>query len=151
MTDPVQPALTSRARAGWPRRVAWPALITLVAGGIWLWSERLGDRCEREIRAVVEQLVVDVAAGRDQAAATWFDQPAIEAAAIEALRAAIPPGQGGVGRLRVDVVRGDHPQFGNGSASHHAILAVDGRPILGLRLMHANDESAARVIGMWRP
>jgi len=63
--------------------------------------------------------------------------------AREQLRAALA----GVDRSNVSVT----VETGEPPATHHAVIAVGGRPVLGLRLVHDGSPGGIVIIGYWIP
>ena len=70
---------------------------------------------------------------------------------VDFLRVALndlPPSLDG---LVVDVRSGDDPQFGDGSATHTAMIRVRDRDTLGLRIVHQDQGGDLGIVGIWWP
>ena len=53
--------------------------------------------------------------------------------------------------LSVTVTTGDDPKYGDGSATHVAIVGVGGKAVLGLRLLYGGTKEPMRIAGVWTP
>jgi hypothetical protein len=112
-----------------------PAVILLVAAALLVWSRVRAARAVAEVEHFVVQVV--------------NDGPPIGAPEVPGLEEQL--GAFRDQAISVRVVAGD-VAFGDGSATHHAIVEVGGSPQLGLRLVHVHGEPPAiAVVGYWTP
>jgi hypothetical protein len=150
MADQPTPALAGSDRLGWKRRVLWPALILLVAFVVWGVEKRRGQADVPELELFIRQSCAQAVAGDGAALTSHSSDPLIAESIITALRDSALMEPGAVDRLTIAISPGDHAVYGDGSATHHALLSLDGRELLGLRLIRGSGH-AIRIIGMWRP
>ena len=53
--------------------------------------------------------------------------------------------------LQIVIINGDNKQYGNGTATHTAMLRLGGRDALGLRIIYKKEGTPIEVLGYWRP
>lgn len=137
-------------RLGWKRRVLWPALILLVAFVFWRVEQRRAQTDIPELEAFIRQTCAQVVVGDDAALASRASDPLIAESIVAAVRDSPLMDPGAINRLSISVSPGEHLIYGHGTATHHALLGLDGRDLLGLRLIRGSRHDI-RIIGMWRP
>lgn len=137
-------------RLGWKRRVLWPALILLVAFVISRVEQRRAQTDIPELEAFIRQICAQVVVGDDAALSSHTSDPLIAESIVAAVRGSPLMDPGAIDRLAISISFGDHLTYGNGAATHHALLGLDGRDILGLRLVRGSGQDV-RIMGMWRP
>ena len=115
------------------------AAILLTAGGLWAWGRWAEPRRVDSIRAHVEALIDQRGGGLGPSARSAGVGDALRRVDLQAV-------------TKVEVQAGDHPVFGDGGASHQAILIAGDRAVLGLRIAtKPYDTSAVQVLGAFEP
>ena len=140
-------------RRVWTRRLFMPLAILAVAGGLSLWgSHRRAEQTEVVQRLVID-LCDDLAAGRDPARRLQSTDALIKKPLMSRLRSAIDLAGGRAGALSVVVEPGDTKEAGTvgREATHTAVIRVDGRDVLGLRVVHHGPNGDLAIIGFWSP
>ena len=130
-----------------------PLVIVVVAGGLALWgSHRRGEQAE-EVRRLVVGLCEDLVAGRDPAPGLQGTDPLITGPLLSRLRSVADLAGGRDGALAVVVEPGDTPEAGTVGleATHTALILVDGRKVLGLRVVPPVRNGDIAIIGFWLP
>ncbi len=130
-----------------------PLAIHVVAGGLAVWnSHRRAEQAEEVRRQVVEQCE-DLAAGRDPAVRLRGTDTLITRPLLPQLRSVTGLAGGRAGALAVQVEPGDTPEAGTvgPEATHTALILVDGREVLGLRVLHPGGSRDIAIIGFWSP
>ena len=126
-------------RTGHRRRWLVPIIILVFAGGLAVWSSREEARRQADIERFVQQLI-ELAGGSDDGLPPMLpvqlDRIKLELAA-------------GPTAASVDVTAGDVDWIGDPTATHTAMISLDGRPRLGLRLQHR--DGVVHVVGYWLP
>ena len=123
----------------WFRRIGMPLVILLVGLALAVWSARRQVRQNQEIHHLVVEVCDDVSAGRKP---TSID-PLISRTLISTLQPIVEDAT----PLTVVVRPGDTDQ--RGSATHTAMLSLDGRDVLRLRVVHRGRIEDAVIIGFW--
>ena len=133
------------------RRIAVPLIILAAAAAVAVWgTQRESERTE-DIRQFVQAICQDIANQRDPAARLGRLDPFVAKQMVDSLRDALndlPPSLDG---LVIDVRSGDDPQFGDGSATHTAMIRVRRRDTLGVRIVHPDQGGDLVIIGLWWP
>jgi hypothetical protein len=130
-----------------------PLAILVVAGGLALWGSHRRTEQAEEVRRLVLGLCDDLVAGRDPAARLQATDALIAGPLVPRLRSVAELGGGRAGALVVVVEPGDTPDAGTvgPQATHTALIRVDGRDVLGLRLIHPVGNGDIAIIGFWAP
>jgi hypothetical protein len=130
-----------------------PLVILAVAGGLIVWSTHRRAEQAEDVRQLVVGLCADLAAGRDPAARLQATDTLITGPLLERLRSVTGPARGQAGALAVEVQPGDTPEAGTVGleATHTALILLDGRQVLGLRVMHPGESADIAIIGFWSP
>jgi hypothetical protein len=129
------------------RRWRIPAAIVLAATIIWIWQSRVDTRLEQEARQYVGRLVLAAQTRSGEADLLAQSNPIIARQVSSKLREL----SADAGAVEIEVQRGDHPQHGDDSATHIALVRQGGRSVLGMRLFHSGDAEGISVLGCWDP
>ena len=127
-----------------------PLLIAMAALLVMYWGSQRNARMSGEIRAFLTTLCTDAAAGVDIAGHLNNSNPIV----CEQITAAIKEvcsSKAGLASIRIEITRGDSKQFGNGDATHAAMLRVNGKDALGLRIAHREEHKPIEILGYWTP
>jgi hypothetical protein len=140
-------------RGTWARRVTMALVILAVAGGLAVWSSHRQAMQAEEIRRLVLDLCDDLAAGRDPSPRLQGSDVLITGPLVSRLRPVAELARGRAGALEVVVKPGDTPEAGTAgpAATHSAVIRVDGRELLGLRVVHPGSGRDIAIIGFWSP
>ncbi len=133
------------------RRLAVPLIILAAAAVFAVWGTQRESERSADIHEFVHAVCQDIANQRDPAARLGRLDPLIAEQMVDFLRVALndlPPSLEG---LSIDVRSGDHPDFGNGSATHTAMIQIRDRDTLGLRIVHQDQGGDLGIIGRWFP
>ncbi|MHC4217779.1 MAG: hypothetical protein ACYSU7_04905 [Planctomycetota bacterium] len=140
-------------RRFWIRRLILPLAIVAVAGGLALLNSHRRAAQADDVHRLVTDLCDDLAAGRDPASHLQATDALITRPLVSRLRSAIDRAGGRPGALVVVAEPGDTPQVGTigQTATHTAVLSVDGVEVLGLRVVHPGKNGDIAIIGFWTP
>jgi len=127
------------------RRYLIPVLTLGVAAAIFGWSRWTAPQRMEEIRLTVTTLLADAPTATASRPIDGTD-PILVPLIRDALRAVREESDRTASAIGVDVRVGDLPDA-DGSASHHAIVAVGGRPRVTLRVRHAGT-AGIRIVGV---
>lgn len=133
------------------RRVVVPLIILAAAAAVAVWGTKNESRRTDDVRQYVQAICQDIANQRDPAARLGRLDPFVAKPMVDFLRVALselPPGLEG---LEIDVRSGDDPEFGDGSATHTAMIRVRDRDTLGLRIVHQDQGGDLGIVGIWWP
>ena len=125
-----------------------PAVILVVAGAFAWWGS------QREVARIsaIDQAVTMVLQGGSPAAAGIGMMPPNLDTVLEQLRSELEQTRA---QPSVAIRPGDEAGYGNGDATHTAIIEADGVPRLGLRVVYDDERAgtpfAIRIIGYWVP
>jgi hypothetical protein len=126
-----------------------PLLILLGALVVMYWGSQRDARKKAEIHQYVQQLCNDAADGR--IIVDRFNNPnaLVVAETTAAMKAAWAPSL--IVSRELVVRTGDVPQIGDGSATHTAVLHVNNKDVLGLRIAHGTEGGPIEILGYWTP
>ena len=133
------------------RRVVVPLIILAAAAAVAVWGTRNESRRTDDVRQYVLAICQDIANRRDPTSRLGRLDPFVAKPMVDFLRVALnklPPGLEG---LEIHVRSGDDPEFGDGSATHTAMIRVKDRDILGLRIVHQDQGGDLGIVGIWWP
>ena len=133
------------------RRVVVPLIILAAAAAVAVWGARNESRRTDDVRQYVLAICQDIANRRDSTSRLGRLDPFVAKPMVDFLRVALselPPGLEG---LEIDVRSGDDPEFGDGSATHTAMIRVRDRDTLGLRIVHQDQGGDLGIVGIWWP
>jgi hypothetical protein len=126
----------------------WRITLVVLAGvmGIWIWQSKVDRGLTDQAHDYVVRLVSSVRSGSGGESLLSATNPLVAAQLARRLEEL----KGRPGMVTVDVTPGDHPIYGNSSATHQALIRLDGRPVLGLRLFNSGDKDRIAVMGLWQ-
>ncbi len=133
------------------RRFAVPLIILAAAAAFAIWGTQRESERSADIHEFVHALCQDIANQRDPAVRLGRLDPFTAKQMVDFLRLALndlPPSLDG---LVINVRSGDNPEFGNGSATHTAMIRIRDRDTLGLRIVHQDQGGDLGIVGIWFP
>lgn len=133
------------------RRLAVPLIILAAAAAFAVWGTQRESERSADIHEFVHAVCQDIANQRDAASRLGRLDPFIAKQMVDFLRVALndlPPSLDG---LVIDVRSGDDAQFGDGSATHTAMIRIRDRETLGLRIVHQDQGGDLGIVGIWFP
>ena len=133
------------------RRIVVPLIILAAAAAVAVWGTRNESRRTNDVRQYVQAICQDIANRRDPTSRLGRLDPIVAKPMVDFLRVALselPPGLEG---LEIHVRSGDDPEFGDGSATHTAMIRVRDRDTLGLRIVHQDQGGDLGIVGIWWP
>ena len=133
------------------RRFVVPLIILAAAAVVAVWGARNESRRTDDVRQYVLAICQDIANRRDPTSRLGRLDPIVAKPMVDFLRVALcelPPGLEG---LEIHVRSGDDPEFGDGSATHTAMIRVRDRDTLGLRIVHQDQGGDLGIVGIWWP
>ena len=133
------------------RRVVVPLIILAAAAAFFVWGTQRESERTRDIRQFVQAICQDIANQRDPASRLGRLDPFVAKQMVDFLRVALndlPPSLEG---LVIDVRSGDDRQFGDGSATHTAMIRVRDRDTLALRIVHQDQGGDLGIVGLCWP
>ena len=128
-----------------------PLIILAAAAAVAVWGTRNESRRTNDVRQYVQAICQDIANRRDPTSRLGRLDPIVAKPMVDFLRVALselPPGLEG---LEIHVRSGDDPEFGDGSATHTAMIRVRDRDTLGLRIVHQDQGGDLGIVGIWWP
>jgi hypothetical protein len=140
-------------RQVWIRRLVMALAILLAAAALSVWGSHRRVEQAGAVRSLVSDLCSDLVAGRDPASRLQSTDSLIRKPLVPRLRDAVDLAGGRQGALSVVVTAGDTEEAGTigQEATHTAMIRVDGRDVLGLRLVHPDGPGDIVIIGFWSP
>ena len=142
--------LRSTSTVNRTRRWLPAVLILIVGGALSLYYSHKANVDAEQVQRFVFRLCQSAAHGEDIARRLDSTSPVL-ADAVKIQLAGMCGGQPELlASISVEVRPGDVDRLGDGAATHNTIVHLGGRPRLGLRLQHA-DEEDIRIIGYWLP
>ncbi len=133
------------------RRVVVPLIILAAAAAVAVWGARNESRRTDDVRQYVRAICQDIANRRDPTPRLGRLDPIVAKPMVDFLRVALselPPGLEG---LEIQVRSGDDPEFGDGSATHTAMIRVRDRDTLALRIVHQDQGGDLGIVGIRWP
>ena len=132
------------------RRFVVPLIVLAAAAGVAIWGTQNESRRTQDVRQYVLAICQDVA-NRTEITRLGRLDPIIAEQMVNFLRVALNDLGPTLEGLEIDVRSGDSPEFGNGSATHTAMIRVKSRDTLGLRIVHQDQGGDLGIIGLWWP
>lgn len=133
------------------RRLALPLIILAAAAAFAVWGTQRESERTADIHEFVHAVCQDIASQRDPAARLGRLDPFVAKQMVDFLRVALNDLAPSLDGLVVDVRSGDDPEFGDGSATHTAMIRVRDRDTLGLRIVHQDQGGDLGIVGIWWP
>ena len=133
------------------RRLAVPLIILAAAAAFAVWGTQRESERTADIHEFVHAVCQDIANQRDPAARLGRLDPLIAKQMVDFLRVALNDLAPSLDGLVIDVRSGDDPQFGDGSATHTAMIRVRDRDTLSLRIVHQDQGGDLGIVGIWWP
>lgn len=133
------------------RRLALPLIILAAAAAFAVWGTQRESERTADIHEFVHAVCQDIANQRDPAARLGRFDPLIAKQMVDFLRVALNDLAPSLDGLVIDVRSGDDPEFGDGSATHTAMIRVRDRDTLGLRIVHQDQGGDLGIVGIWWP
>ncbi len=133
------------------RRLVVPLTILAAAAAFFVWGTQRESERTQDIRQFVQAICQDIANQRDPASRLGRLDPFVAKQMVDFLRVALndlPPSLEG---LEIHVRSRDDPEFGDGSATHTAMIRVRDRDTLALRIVHQDQGGDLGIVGIWRP
>ena len=133
------------------RRIVVPLIILAAAAAVAVWGARNESRRTDDVRQYVLAICQDIADRRDTTPRLGRLDPIVAKPMVDFLRVALselPPGLEG---LEIHVRSGDDPEFGDGSATHTAMIRVRDRDTLALRIVHQDQGGDLGIVGIRWP
>lgn len=124
------------------------AILAVAAVLLWQGSAIRSDQHDA-VRGFVAAVCGDILQGRDPSLRLAATDPLVRGALVQRLEDALDPDS----ELSIEVSAGDTPEAGafTGSATHVALLKLDGTPVVGLRVAYGADGGDVVIIGFWQP
>lgn len=133
------------------RRIAVPLIILAAAAAFAVWGTQRESERTADIHEFVHAVCQDIANQRDPAARLGRLEPLLAKQMVDFLRVALNDLPTTLDGLVIDVRSGDHPQFGDGLATHTAMIRIRDRDTLGLRIVHQDQGGDLGIVGIWWP
>lgn len=125
-----------------------PSLFVIIVGAsIAWWSSHNASSMSKHIQNEVTNLVPQYHVNPSVIQPLLVD-PVLEPMLASSLSYVYEEAKGSH-EYRVIVTRGDNKEFGNGTATHVAMLQIDHTPVAGLRIICENDGDPLRITGVF--
>jgi hypothetical protein len=133
-------------------KIRWvlPAIILLAGATISWWSARTASAVEQHIRNEVIELIPLVHENPNIIEQVVIN-PVLCTPISTSLAAVSLEWTSNKNGFSVTVTTGDDPNYGDGSATHVALVGVGGRPVLGLRILCNGATDPMFIAGVWTP
>jgi hypothetical protein len=133
------------------RRVVMPLLVVIIAGAVLIWGRQSEESDLRDVEEAVRTLCEEVyrspAGGPLPNSAR---QMGVRSSLVDLIHQVFDDHDWD--QVRLHVQSGDTPApFGDGRATHHAIIYISHQQRLGLRLVHRGGPDQVEVLGYWIP
>ena len=133
------------------RRLAVPLIILAAAAAFAIWGTQRESERTADIHEFVHAICQDIANQRDPAVRLGGLDPFVAKQMVDFLRLALNDLGPSLDGLVINVRSGDNPEFGNGSATHSAMIRIKDRDTLGLRIVHQDQGGDLGIVGIWFP
>jgi len=134
------------------RGIRWftPVLIVLAAICVSWWSARTASVVEQYVRDKVIDLIPMVLDNPDIVERVVVN-PVLYMPVSSSIVAVSSVWSGNKKDLSVKVTSGDDSRYGDGTATHVAIVDINGIPVLGLRVLCNGTGEPMLIAGVWTP
>ncbi|MDP7008065.1 MAG: hypothetical protein QGI78_00675 [Phycisphaerales bacterium] len=127
-----------------------PVVVLLVAGFLSWWSAKTASGVEQHVRNEVFELIPLVQNNPTVVNKMVID-PVLRDLVEQSFSTLSTVWSGNKGDLHVTVTTGDDPQYGDGSATHVAVVAVKKQPVVGIRIVCDGKDEPMYIAGVWSP
>lgn len=133
------------------RKVFMPIAIVIAAAVIAVWGWETKSQRENDVKEYVFLICEDVANGRDPDSRLRRTIPVVAKSIVDLLKVICLELPADLTGLEIIVQSGDSAEYGNGSATHTAMIRTNGKNKLGLRIVHQSTSGDMEIIGRWLP
>jgi hypothetical protein len=130
------------------RRFIFLALILVFAGSISWWSARSEAKVAHHIQVEVDKLVPRFIADPTSIQSLLAD-PILEPVLALSLQHVVLTSNQKNKNIIVIVTDGDNLLYGDGSATHVAVLEIDHQPVAGLRIICSSENDPLVIAGVF--
>ena len=132
------------------QKVQWvmPVLILVVAAGVSWWSAKQEGATEQHVRSEVIQLI-PIVRNNPSVIERMVVNEALYLPVEKSLLAISSIWSGNRSDLHVTVTVGDDPNYGDGTATHVALVDVGSLPTVGLRILCSGADKPMYIAGVW--
>jgi len=132
------------------RKIQWvmPVVILVAASGVSWWSAKQKSAVEQHVRNEVIQLIPLVRNNPAVIGRMVINQ-ALCSPVENSLSAISSVWSGNRKDLLVTVTTGDDPNYGDGTATHVALVDVGNLPTVGLRIVCGGADEPVFIAGVW--
>jgi hypothetical protein len=129
------------------QRVILPLAVILMAVLFTFWTSRREAAICQTLQEHVYDVCTAIMAGEDPSGRILADSDAKREGYVQTLRKALGTTPAAAS-LHVEVVTGDTSRYADGRGTHTALISIERRAILGVRIQWRNDETH-QIIGYW--
>jgi len=127
-----------------------PIIIVVAASAMSWWSSKTASATVQHVRNEVIELIPMIR-NNPKVVDTLVIDPVLFTIVSKTLSEASLGWSGNKEDLTVVVTVGDDPDFGDGSATHVAIIDVGKHQTIGLRILCDDKDSPVYIAGIWTP
>ena len=133
------------------RRIIMPIAIVLAAVVIAVWGWQADSQRVNDVEDYVFLICEDVANGRDPESRLRRTNPVLAKSIVDLLKVICLELPADLTGLEVTVHSGDSSAYGDGTATHIAMIRINGKEKLGLRIVKQSISGDMEIIGRWLP
>ncbi len=133
------------------RKFFMPTAIVIAAAAVAIWGWQYESQRVKDVEEYVFLICEDVANGRDPESRLGRLNPILAKSIVDYLKVLCEDLPVELTGLEIVVHSGDSPEYGNGTATHTAIIRTNGKDKLGLRIVHQSIGGDMSIIGRWWP
>lgn len=131
------------------QRFMVPAVIIVIALLMLWWGTQTESQRVEQLESYLRQVCTLVVQGADPTSRIRADSPEKRDGFTETLRVVLADVDD-PGKIGIDVAVGDTSPYADGRATHTAMISVEGRAVLGVRIKWPREEPID-VVGYWIP
>ena len=131
-------------------RWTMPIIILVAAATVAWWSARVSSAVEQHVRDEVLQLIPQIQSN-PEIVSEFVVNPVLLEPVSKTFSDISRVWSGDKKYLRVTVSTGDDPNYGEGTATHVAIVSIGERARFGLRILCDSRDSPIFIAGIWTP